>query len=332
MRRLCLIFSLLLCWFLAALTARSETFKLLNGQEISGELLVTSANDRGVQIKVAEGDYRRIDWANFTQEDLRRFAQNPKMQPLVEPWIEVTPEERIRKTEVKIKDPPRLVRPRSGSLLGAMFGSSVGVFLLALIYAGTIYAGYEVAVFRAQPPLLVAGLSAIPFLGIAAPIVFLSLPTQMKAEAAAEPAPAEGGVAPPQAATAAAPVGAADAVNPMQAEGAVHPTGLKLAHEDKQSGPALPQTITYQRGQFTFNRRFFETKFPNFFGVVRREADKDMLLVIKGSRGEFHGERISRIAANDLHLQVRHGTTTEEVMVPFLEIQEVRLQHKDAKK
>jgi hypothetical protein len=321
---------LLLCG-IAVLTARAETFKLTTGQEISGEMLIASANDQGVQIKVGEGDYQRVPWANFTQEDLRRFAQNPKMQPLVEPWIEITPEERIKQTEVKIKDPPRLSRPPGGSLLGAMFSSGVGLFLLFAIYGANIYAGYEVALFRARPPLLVAGLAAIPFLGIVVPILFLALPTKIRQEAALLEAPAEPSVAPPQAATA-APVGASDALNPMQAEGVQHPAGLKLAHEEKPSGPSLPQTVTYQRGQFTFNRRFFETKFPNFFGVVRREADKDMMLVIKGSRGEFHGERISRIAANDLHLQVRHGNTTEEVMIPFQEIQEVRFQHKDAKK
>ena len=57
-------------------------------------------------------------------------------------------------------------------------------------------------------------------------------------------------------------------MNPMHADGAAHPTTLKLAHEDKAPGPAIPPTVTYQRGQFTFNRRFFETKFPGFFGVV----------------------------------------------------------------
>jgi hypothetical protein len=90
-------------------------------------------------------------------------------------------------------------------------------------------------------------------------------------------------------------------------------------------------TTTYQRGQFTFNRRFIETKFPGFFGVIRRDADKDMVLVIKCSRGEYIGQRISRIAANDLHLQVQRGHASEEVMIPFVEIQEIKLKHKDAK-
>ena len=72
-----------------------------------------------------------------------------------------------------------------------------------------------------------------------------------------------------------------------------------------------------------------ETRFPGFFGVVRRDADKDMVLLIKSSRGLFAGHRISRIAANDLHLEVHKGHASEEVMVPFIEIQEIQLKHKD---
>ena len=56
-----------------------------------------------------------------------------------------------------------------------------------------------------------------------------------------------------------------------------------------------------------------------------------MVLVIKSSRGEYTGQRISRIAANDLHLQVQRGHASEEVMIPFVEIREIRLKHKDAK-
>src|SRR5437773_1163142 len=105
---------------------------------------------------------------------------------------------------------------------------------------------------------------------------------------------------------------------------------LKLAHtEPEQAATTLPATPTFQRGQFTFNRRFFETKFPGFFGVVRREADKDMVLAIKASRGKFVGNRITRIAANDLHLEIHKGHASEEVMIPFSEIQEIELKHKD---
>jgi hypothetical protein len=43
------------------------------------------------------------------------------------------------------------------------------------------------------------------------------------------------------------------------------------------------------------------------------------------------GQRISRIAPNDLHLQVQRGPASEEVTIPFQEMQQVQLRHKDAK-
>ena len=87
----------------------------------------------------------------------------------------------------------------------------------------------------------------------------------------------------------------------------------------------------YTRGEFTFNRRFFETKFPGFFRVVPSEADKDLVMVIKAVRGEYVGKRISRISMNEMHIQLQSGNASAEVMVPFVEIQSVQIRHKDAK-
>jgi hypothetical protein len=115
----------------------------------------------------------------------------------------------------------------------------------------------------------------------------------------------------------------------MQGDVVPNPTGLHLHHEEKPKSN-LPPTQTFQRGQFTFNRRFIETKFPGFFGVVRRDTDRDMLLIVKAMRGEYVAERISRIAANDFHLEVKKGDASTEVMVPFQEIKEIQLRHKDA--
>jgi hypothetical protein len=329
-RRFCLIAALAVCGLLAE-AAFAETFKFTNGDTLTGELLTGSETDAGVQIKVGDGKYERVPWANFSQEDLKKFAKVQKMAPLVEPFIEITQEEKIKKTEVTIKQPPRLERPAAQSLLGALFSSGLGLFVVVLLYAANIYAGYEVSIFRARPTALVCGVSAVlPLIG---PIIFLSMPTKIgPVEETWETAPA-----------AAAAAAATDAVNPMAADGADHPAGLKLAGtgpaeavkegqiEGSAEKPALPPTTTYQRGQFTFNRRFIETKFPGFFGVIRRDADRDMVLIIKSSRGEYVGQRISRIAANDLHLQVQRGHASEEVMIPFVEIQEIRLKHKDAK-
>lgn len=318
--RLIRILGVALALVLGLDSLQAATYKLTNGQEVTGEMLPTSANETGVQVKVGDGQYERVLWGNFSQEDLRTFAQNPKLQPLVEPFIEITQEERLKQTEVPIKEPPRLSPQRHppGSVLGAMFTSGVGMFVLFVLYAATIYAGYEVAIFRARPPALVAGLSAIPFVGILVPIIFLSLPTKMGAAgdeaAAAQELPVDT---------------TQETVNPMLAEGAEHPTALHIAHEEKKTSTKLPEPTVYQRGHTTFNRRFFETKFVNFFSVVRREADKDMVLVIKSSRGTYTGQRISRISAGELHLEVHHSGANHEVTIPFVEVQEVRLQHKD---
>jgi len=316
-RRFSLIIGLFICGLLAT-AARADIFKLNNGDTITGELLAASANDQGVQIKVGEGKYERVPWANFSQDDLKKFKQNKKLEPLVDPFIEITQEEKIAKTEVHIQPPPRLERPSAHSLFGALFSSGLGLLIVLLLYAANIYAGYEVAIFRAQPVPLVCGLSAV--LPLAGPIIFLSLPTKM------QPAAATWDAAPEPAAADATP----EAVNPMQATGVEHPTGLKLAHtEAEEAKPSQPAVTTYQRGQFTFNRRFIETKFAGFFGAVRREAERDLVLVIKSARGTYIGQRISRIASNDLHLEVHRGHASEEVMIPFQEIQEIRVQHKD---
>jgi ribosome maturation factor RimP len=55
-----------------------------------------------------------------------------------------------------------------------------------------------------------------------------------------------------------------------------------------------------------------------------------MVLEVKSARGLHQAQRIIRINANDLTLQVAKGHASEEVMIPFSEIQEVQLKHKDA--
>jgi hypothetical protein len=306
---------------LVAASAVADTFTLTDGETISGEVLVASANDAGAQIKVGEGEYKRVSWANFSQEDLKKFAKIPKLQAFVEPFIEISREEKIKRTEFTVKQPPRLERPTGGSLFGALFSSALGLSVLLALYGANIYSAYEIASFRGQPPALVCGVAAV--LPVAGPIIFLSMPTKLAtADATWETAPAPAAEAEARGAT----------LNPMLAEGAAHPAGLKLADtEVEKKASELPATTTFQRGQFTFNRRFFETKFPGFFGVVRRDTERDLVLVMKTTRGEYAGQRISRIAANDLHLQVQRGHASEEVLIPFQDIQEIQLKHKDSK-
>jgi hypothetical protein len=314
------IFICLCLWF-CGLAAFAETFQLIDGKEITGEPLTASANDAGLQIKVAEGQYERVPWGNFSQEALKKFQATPRLAPLVEPFIEITQEEKLKKTEVKINPVSRLQRPEARSLFAAMTSSGLGILMLLLLYAANLYAAFEVAIFRARPIALVCGVSAVlPFVG---PVIFLSMPTLM---------PPQDDVVDPTAPNAAIPVVVTpDDTSPLAQEHPVSAGGLHISHTPAgPAGTTLPPTQTFQRGAFTFNRRFFETKFAGFFGVVRREGEKDMLLVIRSARGEYHGTRVSRITSNDLHLQVVKGGASEEVLIPFTEIKEVQLKHKDA--
>jgi hypothetical protein len=94
------------------------------------------------------------------------------------------------------------------------------------------------------------------------------------------------------------------------------------------AGSGAPQI--FQRGQFTFNRRFFETKFSGFFAMIRRESEKNLMLTVKTGRALFVVERITRIATNEMHVEVAQGAAKQEVMVPFAEIVEVQLKPKAA--
>ena len=63
---------------------------------------------------------------------------------------------------------------------------------------------------------------------------------------------------------------------------------------------------------------------------LTKKADIRRILLIKSVRSELVVNRISRIAANDMHVEIRKGAATSEVQVPFAEIQEIHLKHKDA--
>jgi hypothetical protein len=309
-----------LCVCFAALT-QALTFEYVDGTKVDGEIVQGKADV--LKIRVGDNKYEDIPWEKLSQATLRQLAADPKLklEPFIEPFIEIPEDERIKKTEVEIKPVPRLERPAKGSLLGAMFSSSIGLVAMLLLYAANIYAGYEVAVVRAYPPAMVCGISAVaPVVG---PIIFLCMPTKLKSSEehhVAETEP-DGADSSPLAPT------------PEQAATAHAPHGLHVAqsagHAAAATGDAHPPPQIFKRGQFTFNRRFIETKFSGFFGMVRHGAEKDMVLLVKTARGEFVATRISRIASNDLHLDVHRGGASQEVQVPFLEIQEIQIKHKD---
>jgi hypothetical protein len=289
--------------------ARADAYSLADGTSLNGDIV--SFDDIGVKFRMADGSYSdRISWTKFSQDGLKQLSTNPKIKPLVEPFIEIPPSERPQKPPVTIEPVTRLEVPPAGqSLLGALFSSSVGLFALVLIYAANIYAGFEIAVVRTRPKALVMGAAAV--LPIIGPIIFLALPANVDAMQAEVLTETE------------QPTPAAPGEIPVVAEMNVPP--------GPRPSPPAGQTAgqIFQRGQFTFNRRFFETKFPSFFGIVRHGADKDMALFVKTGRGQHVVERITRISASDVHLEVMLGEVRQEVMVPFTDIQEIQLKPKD---
>jgi hypothetical protein len=312
-------FAVVFVWF-ALMTggisvAPAASFPLSDGTTLSGEPI--SFTKDGVVVKTADGAFApRVGWTNFTQEALKELAKEPKAKVFAEPYLELDESETEKKPSLVIKPKPhdRLERPDPKAGTGALFSSAIGVLLFLLLYAGNIYAAFEIAIFRNYHPGLVCGMAAImPFLG---PVVFLCLPTRLQKshdEIAAEQM-------------------AGHAAEDVQLA-YTHPGGHGASEGEAaaaEAEAAQPKVTVYQRGQTTFNRRFFETKFSGFLRVVPGDAEKDKEIYIKSSRGEHVGTRLTRIQPNELFLQVQKGDATADVIIPFNEIFEIQVRPKEA--
>jgi len=68
---------------------------------------------------------------------------------------------------------------------------------------------------------------------------------------------------------------------------------------------------------------------PGFLRMVPGEAERDKVIFIKSSRGEYLGSRLSRIQPNEIYLQINKAGATSDVMIPFTEIMEIQVRQKD---
>jgi hypothetical protein len=321
---LCIIFGFWLCGLLAI--ANAETYQMADGTSVTGDIV--SFNDDGVMFHTADDKYtERISWTRFSQDGLKTLAENAKVAPFAQPFIEKPPPERPQAAQ-NVHRVNRLELPPKGSVIGGLFTSSLGVIMILLIYAANIYAGFEVAVFRARPPAAVMGLAAV--LPIAGPIIFLCLPTYMPPGATEEDMQTETGAPPEAIAPPGAPQPQPETVESVQVATATSGWKTATTSSSKPAAASYPAPEIFQRGQFTFNKRFFETKFSGFFGMIRTGANKDMVILIKTGKGQYVAERVTRISSNDAHFEVVSGAARQEVMVSYGEIQEVQLKHKDA--
>jgi hypothetical protein len=308
------IFSTILAfWFCGLLAAAAaDTFPLTDGTSITGDVI--SYNDNGVVFRLDIDKYsERVGWTRFSQDALKLLSKNPKIRLLAEPFIETPPVQRTKKAGMKaLNEVSRLQLPAKPSLIGSLFSSPVGLIALMLIYAANIFAGYEIAVVRARPITMVMGLAVVlPILG---PLIFLVLPVP---EAAPEPAAMHPMTAQQTFAVPSSAQPAAAGIHIVEASWQGKSSSAPAANADEAQ--------VFQRGQFTFNRRFFETKFSGFFAVVRRESDKNLVLTVKTGRANMIVQRITRITANEMHIEAVMGGGKQEVMVPFAEVVEVQL-------
>ena len=296
--------------------AAAETYPLTDGSSLTGDVI--SYNDNGVVFRVELDKYsERVPWTKFSQEALALLSKNPKIKPFADPFVETVQVARAKKASVQAHEVSRLQLPPRQSLIGSLFSSSVGLIALMLIYAGNIYAGYEIAVCRSRPiPLVMGSAVVLPIVG---PIVFLAMPVRA---AAPEPSALETHAPTQTFAVPGSAQPAASGIHIMEASWQGKSSSAPAAN------PNEPQV--FQRGQFTFNRRFFETKFSGFFALIRREADKNLVLTVRTGRANMIVERITRIATNEMHVETMQGGTKQEVMVPFAEVVEVQLKPKGA--
>lgn len=325
---------LLLCCALIFVSASAfaGTYTLLDGSKIEGEPI--SLNDNGIVFHASDGtDLPRIAYEKFTQDSIRALLQEvktPRDRSMLQPYLDddEPPKDKAERREIIVKAVETPPRPTGSLGVMAIFGSPVGLFVLFVIYCANLFAAYEVATYRSQPVSTVCGLAAIPFFGVLSPIIFLAMPSrqlvdfpemELQTRFKATPPPADV----PENAPTAAPPPPPEA--PRKPAAYDHPAGPMA----RDLMPVLPEPIVFRRGEFSFNKRFFETKLAAFLKMVPGEADKDLVVNVISARGDLIGRRITRVTANELYLQVFKGDVTADEMIPFTEVLEVRILHKD---
>ncbi len=306
--------AVLACW----LGCLAADFRLITGDVYKGTL--AAADKDGLIVRLESGEYSpRVDWAKLTDETLNQLVNDPKAKRFVEPFIE-PPLEEIQKAttaarEIAVRQPQRVELPQTGKGLGAALMAPNSLILLLALYAANLYGAFEIARFKWRPAALVCGLSAV--LPVVGPIIFLLTPRRVveEQENATEAAMAEKVVS----------AGAPTPPSAVPRGGAAAALGITKGHAAAAGPDGGPKV--FKRGETTFNRRFFETQFQNFFRMVASEADRDMVIDVSAGKGSVVASRISRISANEIHFKTANQ---QEIGVSFAEISQVTLRHKDA--
>jgi hypothetical protein len=289
-----------LCLLIATLAARADTVTLTDGATFTGDIL--KFDEGGLMLHTPDDLYTNLAWSRLSQDSLKQLSQNPKIAPIVAPFIEPTESSAPAKAEITVKPVTRLERPAHPSLILGMLTSPVGLFVLLVLYVANLLAAYEISLIRARTPGQVIGVAAI--LPVIAPIIFLWMPIKSKT---AEPEYAE---------VVTAPSGSLE--NPQEEIPIVEVTHKPIEKK--------PEPQIFARGKFTFNKRFMETKFAGYFGEAKGDALK-FTMEAKTTKDLFTVERIMQVTATDVLFEtVQRG----QVTVLLADIQEIKLNPKAA--
>ncbi|MDB4665345.1 hypothetical protein OAE97_03265 [Verrucomicrobia bacterium] len=314
---------LAVCWATPCDAADVYPFTMENGNVIEGT--VSDMNEESFIIRRKIGTFsERVDLVYLSQETLKWIQQQPDYikkgyHEYVDPFIEL-PEEEIHPPEINVRQPYRMPVPEPRVAFFSTLASPVGLLILMAIYAGNLFAAYEIAVFRGRPVALVCGLSAVmPFIG---PILFISLSPEEKVsnyEEVAAPEVLEGNVA------------ATGDTPPPPPPASVAKSGLGLAKASTAGAAAASGGLSgavFSKDDTNFNRNFIETKFTEFFRVVPSAAIKNLVIAIKTVKREYVVTRITRISAGEMHVKLQQGA--QEVSVGFGEIVKIEVRNKGA--
>jgi hypothetical protein len=294
----------LLGW-VTALGLIGAEYRLIDGTVLSGELI--SADKDAFVLRLEGGGYSpRTDWGKLSDESLLAMSKVPKAAKFVEPYVTLpTPEEvRRERKPFKIAEVQRVPHPQVPKGAFAAVMTPGGLFFIGLMYLANIFFGFEVARFRWRPPVLVCGLAAV--LPIIGPLIFLAMPKW----------------APPEEVNATAE--AMDAQTLTVADSGpsmVQQMGLRAG------GPAaraeeLPRT--FRKGEFTFNRRFFESQFEGFLPSASPEAAAGLVMEITSGTGTVVSNKINRMNATEVIVEAASGG---EAHMEYGSILEITLRH-----
>jgi hypothetical protein len=284
-----------------ALATKADTLTMVDGGSVTGD--VVKFDDNGIMLHTPLDTYTNVPWGQFSQDALRQLSGNPKIQPLVELFIEPTEAEHPVKPQITVKAVNRLEFPAKPSVLGGMVTSALGIFILLALYGANLYAAFEIALIKARAPAQVVGLSAI--LPVIAPIIFLFKPME-------EQKPPEEAV-----------------VQEVFPEGEKTPEEIQIVEASWNTKPEekKPEPQVYARGKFTFNKRFVETKFASYLGDGKSGDAAKFTMELKTLKDTFTVERFMQVGATEVLLEsVQRG----QVTVALGEIQEIKLNPKAA--